>query len=77
MQGAESSKQRNKNELIPAPPQKDNNVWFKESLSADFAARTISIKRGPAHAGKKRVLAACPLRAMSGAFHNHALRELL
>ena len=40
VQGAESSKQCNKNELIPAPPQKDNNVWFKESLSADFACAT-------------------------------------
>jgi hypothetical protein len=51
VQGAESSKQRNKNELIPAPPQKDNNVWFKESLSADFAcgaARTRPSARAKA-----------------------------
>jgi hypothetical protein len=40
MQGAESSEHCNKNELIPALPQKNKNVWFKESLSADFARGT-------------------------------------
>src|ERR1700732_4430827 len=31
-----------------------------------FRSAYVSIKRGPAHANLKRVLAACPLRAMSG-----------
>src|SRR3977135_779862 len=69
MQGAESSEQCNKNELILAPPQKNKNVWFKESLSADCAcgtARTHQSNIGQAHANLKRLLAACPLRATSG-----------
>jgi hypothetical protein len=48
MQGAESSEHRNKNELIPALPQKDKNVWLKESLSADFACGTAHTHKSTA-----------------------------
>jgi hypothetical protein len=36
MQGVESSEQCNKNELIPAPPQKDKNVWWRK-VGAPYA----------------------------------------
>ena len=68
MQGAESSEHCNKNELIPALPQKGEN-FCQEITIAGFRMWNnayASINRGPAHANLKRVLAACPLRARSG-----------
>jgi hypothetical protein len=45
MQGAESSEQCNKNELIPAPPQKDNNVCFKESRGTARTHQSTAAQR--------------------------------
>jgi len=62
MHGAEGSEQCNKNELIPAPPQKDKNGSRNHYLWISHAEQRIRINQPrPSARDLQRVLAACPL----------------